>query len=178
MDTFDSKDAKSIDKCRRIAAEFLGTDVDSEKVFEKSKLNKFNAVYAIGNCHIDTAWLWDFATSKTKIARSWSTQLRLIEKYPEYVFVASAAQHFKWLIEYYPELYEKVKEAATNGRFIPLGGSWVENDTNLPSGEGLVRQFLLGQRYFQHLFGSKSDIFWLPDSFGYSSQIPQICRLC
>lgn len=178
MDTFDPKDAKSIDKCRRIAAEFLGTDVDSEKVFEKSKLNKFNAVYAIGNCHIDTAWLWDFATSKTKIARSWSTQLRLIEKYPEYVFVASAAQHFKWLIEYYPELYEKVKEAATNGRFIPLGGSWVENDTNLPSGEGLVRQFLLGQRYFQHLFGSKSDIFWLPDSFGYSSQIPQICRLC
>lgn len=178
MDVFDPNDVSSIDKGREIAAEFLGTNVDSCKVFKEKKLNKFNAVYAIGNCHIDTAWLWDFATSKTKIARSWSTQLRLIEKYPEYVFVASAAQHFKWLVQYYPDLYKKVKKAAVDGRFIPLGGSWVENDTNLPSGEGLVRQFLLGQRYFEHLFGKKSDIFWLPDSFGYSSQIPQICRLC
>lgn len=178
MDIFDPNDVSSIAKCRNIAAEFLGKNVDSCEVFKEKELSKFNAVYAIGNCHIDTAWLWDFATSKTKIARSWSSQLRLIEKYPEYVFVASAAQHFKWLIDYYPDLYEKVKKAAVEGRFIPLGGSWVENDTNLPSGEGLVRQFLLGQRYFENLFGKKSDIFWLPDSFGYSSQIPQICRLC
>jgi alpha-mannosidase len=178
MDNFDPNDINSIDKCRSIAFEFLGENVDSSNVFKEKKLNKFNAVYAIGNCHIDTAWLWDFATSKTKIARSWSSQLRLIEKYPEYVFVASAAQHFKWLVQYYPDLYKKVKKAVVEGRFIPLGGSWVENDTNLPSGEGLVRQFLLGQRYFLHLFGKKSDIFWLPDSFGYSSQIPQICRLC
>lgn len=178
MDVFDPNDINSIDKCRIIAKEFLGENVDSSLVFKEKELNKFNAVYALGNCHIDTAWLWDFATSKTKIARSWSSQLRLIEKYPEYVFVASAAQHFKWLIDYYPDLYKKVKKAAIEGRFIPLGGSWVENDTNLPSGEGLVRQFLLGQRYFQNLFGKKSDIFWLPDSFGYSSQIPQICRLC
>ncbi|KAG0686531.1 Glycoside hydrolase, 38 vacuolar alpha mannosidase [Pichia californica] len=178
MDNFDPMDINSIDKCRIIAKEFLGENVDSSMVFKEKKLNKFNAVYALGNCHIDTAWLWDFATSKTKIARSWSSQLRLIEKYPEYVFVASAAQHFKWLVQYYPDLYKKVKKATLDGRFIPLGGSWVENDTNLPSGEGLVRQFLLGQRYFQNLFGVKSDIFWLPDSFGYSSQIPQICRLC
>lgn len=178
MDTFDPNDVESIDTCRLIGFEFLGDNVDSSKVFKEKQLNKYNAVYAIGNCHIDTAWLWDFATTKTKIARSWSSQLRLIEKYPEYVFVASAAQHFKWLIDYYPDLYKKVKKAVEGGRFIPLGGSWVENDTNLPSGEGLVRQFLLGQRYFTNLFGKKSDIFWLPDSFGYSSQLPQICRLC
>lgn len=178
MDVFDPDDVSSIDRCRKVAQEFLGQNVDSSLVFKEKKLNKFNAVYAIGNCHIDTAWLWDFATSKTKVARSWSSQLRLIEKYPEYVFVASAAQHFKWLVQYYPDLYKKIKKAAEGGRFIPLGGAWVENDTNLPSGEGLVRQFLLGQRYFENLFGSKSDIFWLPDSFGYSSQIPQICRLC
>lgn len=178
MDAFDPEDVASLDKCREIAKEFLGPNVDSQEVFKNGKaLNKYGAVYAIGNCHIDTAWLWTFSTSKTKIARSWSSQLRLIEKYPEYVFVASAALHFKWLVEYYPDLYKKVKKAALDGRFIPLGGSWVENDTNLPSGEGLARQFLLGQRYFQHLFGVKSDIFWLPDSFGYSSQVPQICRL-
>lgn len=178
MDAFDPDDVKSIDKCREIASELVGPNVDSQEVFKCGKaINKCGVVYAIGNCHIDTAWLWTFSTSKTKIARSWSSQLRLIEKYPGYVFVASAALHFKWLVEYYPDLYKKVKKAALEGRFIPLGGSWVENDTNLPSGEGLARQFLLGQRYFQHLFGVKSDIFWLPDSFGYSSQIPQICRL-
>lgn len=178
MDAFDPDDIASLDECRKIASEFLGPNVDSMEVYKGGKaLSKYGSVYAIGNCHIDTAWLWTFSTSKTKIARSWSSQLRLIEKYPEYVFVASAALHFKWLVEYYPDLYKKVKKAALEGRFIPLGGSWVENDTNLPSGEGLARQFLLGQRYFQHLFGVKSDIFWLPDSFGYSSQVPQICRL-
>lgn len=179
MDAFDPDDVTCLDTCRNIAKEFLGDKVDSAKVFKSAskKLNKYGAVYAIGNCHIDTAWLWTFKVSTAKIARSWSTQLRLIEKYPEYVFVASAALHFKWLVHYYPDLYKKIKKAALEGRFIPLGGSWVENDTNLPSGEGLTRQFLLGQRYFQHLFGVKSDIFWLPDSFGYSSQVPQICRL-
>ncbi|VEU22001.1 DEKNAAC102954 [Brettanomyces naardenensis] len=177
MDTFDPDDVTSISRCRKIAQEFLGPNVDSENVYKESKLPPVNTVYAIGNCHIDTAWLWDFATSKTKIARSWSSQLRLIEKYPEYVFVASAAIHFKWLLDYYPDLFEKVKQAIKGGRFIPLGGAWVENDTNVPSGEGLARQFILGQRYFEHLFGFRSDIYWLPDSFGYSSQIPQLCRL-
>ncbi|QPG73271.1 hypothetical protein FOA43_000579 [Brettanomyces nanus] len=177
MDTFDSDDVNSISRCRAIASEFLGCNVDSESVFKESKASTYSSVFAIGNCHIDTAWLWDFATSKTKIARSWSSQLRLIEKYPEYVFVASAAIHFKWLLDYYPDLYEKVKLAVMQGRFIPLGGAWVENDTNIPSGEGLARQFILGQRYFEHLFGFRSNIYWLPDSFGYSSQIPQICRL-
>lgn len=177
MDTFDRDDIGTIVKCRKIAQEFLGPNVDSEKVFQESSIPKVNAVSAIGNCHIDTAWLWDFATSKTKIARSWSSQLRLLEKYPEYVFVASAAIHFKWLLDYYPDLFVKVKEAIKGGRFIPLGGSWVENDTNVPSGEGLARQFILGQRYFEHLLGVRSDIYWLPDSFGYSNQIPQLCRL-
>ncbi|KAH3660029.1 hypothetical protein OGAPHI_007234 [Ogataea philodendri] len=176
MDTFDSEDESSVLKCREIAREFLGPDVDSEKVYA-GKMSVYNAVYAIGNCHIDTAWLWDFATSKTKIARSWSTQLRMIDQYPEYVFAASAAQHFKWLKKYYPDLFKKVISYAQKGRFVPVGGSWVENDTNLPSGEGLVRQFLLGQRWFQDLFGFKSDTYWLPDSFGYSSQIPQLSRL-
>ncbi|GME95975.1 unnamed protein product [Ambrosiozyma monospora] len=179
MDVFDETDEGSIAKCRAIAREYLGDNVDSDKVFkEEPGMSKYNAVYAVGNCHIDTAWLWDFDTSKTKVARSWSTQLRLIEKYPEYVFAASAGQHFKWLLDYYPDLYKRVKTAVMQGRFIVLGGSWVEHDTNLPCGESLIRQFLLGQRYFQNLFGFKSDIFWLPDSFGYSTQIPQICRLC
>lgn len=176
MDAFDPEDVGSIKVCRQIAAEFLGPNVDSEKVYQ-TKLPEVNAVYAIGNCHIDTAWLWDWATTRTKIARSWSSQLRLIEEYPEYVFVASAGIHFKWLIQDYPDLWKKLQKAVKGGRFIPLGGAWVENDTNIPTGEGIARQFILGQRYYQHIFGFKSDIYWLPDSFGYSTQVPQLCRL-
>lgn len=63
------------------------------------------------------------------------------------------------------------------GTFMPIGGSWVENDTNLPSGESLCRQMIFGQRYFKSRFGKYCDVHWLPDTFGYSSQLPQICRL-
>jgi alpha-mannosidase len=50
------------------------------------------ALHAIANCHIDTAWLWPYAETKRKCARSWSTALRLIERYPQLHFAVSQAQ--------------------------------------------------------------------------------------
>lgn len=174
MDVFDPSNAdESIKQGRKIAQEFLGTAVDSHKVYD-SKLPAF--VEGLGNCHIDTAWLWPYAETRRKIGRSWAAQLELLKKYPEYKFVASQAQQFKWLHEDYPDLFEKVKDAIKAGNFIPIGGSWVENDTNMPTGEAIVRQFLSGQRFFEHHFGKRSRTFWLPDTFGYSGQIPQLCR--
>lgn len=174
MDAFDSAHPKaSIEKCREIAKSFIGSLVDGPNVY-KSKTHV--EVTAIGNCHIDTAWLWPYAETRRKIARSWASQLDLLDRYPEYVFAASQAQQFEWLAQDYPELFARVQKAAKEGRFIPVGGSWVENDTNLPTGEAIVRQFLLGQRFFQEHFGCKSRTFWLPDTFGYSAQIPQLCR--
>lgn len=41
-----------------------------------------------------------------------------------------------------------------------------------------MRQFLYGQLFFMREFGVKCKEFWLPDTFGYSSQIPQICQVC
>lgn len=164
---------ESIAKGREIAREYIG-NVDSSYIYYNGKHPR---VFAIGNCHIDTAWLWPFAETHRKIGRSWATQLDLIEKYPEYNFTTSQMQQFKWLSEDYPDLFEKVKEQAKAGRFIPVGGSWVENDTNMPSGDGLVRQLLLGQRFMETHFGKRTRTYWLPDTFGYSPQIPQICRL-
>lgn len=176
MDAFDPEDRSSVLKCRELAEEFLGSDVDSHAVFKKNPLKKTD-VFGVGNCHIDTAWLWPFAETRRKIVRSWTTQLKIADDYPEYVFVASQMQQFKWLKQDHPEILDKIKKKFAKKQFLPIGGSWVENDTNLPSGESLIRQFLLGQRAMLEEFGQKSEVFWLPDTFGYSSQIPQICQV-
>jgi len=164
---------ESIIECRSIAEEYIG-NVRSAKVFDNDKAAVVNA---IGNCHIDSCWLWPFAETKRKVVRSWMNQCDLLERYPELRFVASQAQQWKWLETLYPKAFDRVKEKVKEGRFQPIGGSWVEHDTNMPNGESLVRQFLYGQRYFESRFGKRCRTFWLPDTFGYSSQLPQICRL-
>lgn len=175
MDTFIAGGGsnKTIVECRRIARGYLG-DVDSHKVYES---DKEAIVTGVGYCHIDTCWLWPFAETKRKVARSWSNQCDLIDRYPELRFVCSQAQQYKWLEQDYPSTFDRVKKKVKEGTFQPIGGSWVEHDTNLPGGESLVRQFLYGQRYFESRFGQRCRTFWLPDTFGYSTQLPQICRI-
>ncbi|RAL12310.1 alpha-mannosidase [Aspergillus homomorphus CBS 101889] len=165
---------ESIKEGRKIARKYIGDNVDSSMVYET---DTDPIVYAIGHCHIDTCWLWPWAETKRKVARSWSNQCDLMDRYPEHRFACSQAQQFKWLKEYYPSVFDRVKQWVKKGHFQPIGGSWVEHDTNLPSGESLVRQFLYGQRFFESHFGERCTTFWLPDTFGYSTQIPQICRL-
>ncbi|KAJ2115674.1 Glycoside hydrolase, 38 vacuolar alpha mannosidase [Coemansia sp. RSA 922] len=167
VNVFEHTDLSTVDSAREIAREF----------FKAQGGDSNHQVYAIGNCHIDTAWLWPFAETKRKAARSWSTQLQLMDVYPEYKFAASQVQQFEWLRENYPSLFAKVQAKAKSGQFIPIGATWVECDCNMPSGESLVRQFLLGQRFFKEHFGEISEVFWLPDTFGYASQLPQIVRL-
>ena len=166
-----SKDA--IAKGRKIARSYIG-NVDSAKVYESGKQP---IVFATGHCHIDTCWLWPWAETKRKVLRSWMNQCDLMDRYPELRFTCSSAQQYKWLETIYPAAFDRVKVKVKAGTFQPIGGSWVEHDTNLPSGESLVRQFITGQRYFESRFGERSSTFWLPDTFGYAAQIPQICRL-
>jgi alpha-mannosidase len=160
-------------ECREIAKRYLGNDIDSSNVYDDSAA----LITGIGHCHIDTCWLWPWAETKRKIARSWSNQCDLLDRYPEHRFCASQAQQYKWLEELYPYAFDRVKSHVKKGNFQPIGGSWVEHDTNMPSGESLVRQFVYGQRYFESRFGQRSTTFWLPDTFGYSTQLPQLCRL-
>ncbi|KAI1810761.1 glycoside hydrolase family 38 protein [Poronia punctata] len=174
IDAFSLGDPESIKKGRKIAQRFIGSKVDSAKVYDSDTTPE---VFGIGHCHIDTCWLWPWAETKRKVARSWLNQCDLMDRYPEHNFACSQAQQFKWLKQYYPSAFDRVKEKVKEGRFHPIGGSWIEHDTNLPSGESLVRQFLYGQRFFESHFGERSRTFWLPDTFGYSSQLPQLCRL-
>lgn len=165
---------ESIIKGRKIAQKYIGDKVDSAAVY---KTGTDPIVYSIGHCHIDSCWLWPWAETRRKVARSWLNQCDLMERYPEHRFTCSQAQQYKWLQEDYPTAFDRVKHFVKKGAFQYIGGSWVEHDTNMPSGESLVRQFLYGQRYFESHFGARSKTFWLPDTFGYSSQLPQLCRL-
>ena len=133
-------------------------------------------VSAIGHAHIDTGWLWPVRETVRKTARTFATQLSIIEKYPEYIFGASQPQHYQFMKDQYPEIYAKIKEAVKSGNWEVQGGMWVEADCNLISGESMVRQLLHGKNFFKDEFDIVVDNLWLPDVFGYSAALPQILK--
>ncbi len=134
------------------------------------------AAALIGHSHIDTAWLWTLEETTKKIARTAANQFNLMDQYPEYRFIQSAAYH-SWLMEqHYPQIFRQLQRRAAAGRFELNGAVWVECDCNIPSGESLVRQFLWGTSYIRSRFGLEQKAFWLPDTFGYSAALPQIMR--
>ena len=133
-------------------------------------------ISAIGHAHIDLAWLWPLRETIRKGARTFSTVLRNMEKYPDYVFGASQPQLYAWMKDKYPNLYKKIKDKIAEGRWEAQGGMWVEADTNVTSGESLVRQILYGQEFFREEFGKNMKVLWLPDVFGYSAALPQILK--
>lgn len=199
VNAFVPGDASSITACLGLAKTVLG-DWEAEPKASAAEAG----IFALGHCHIDSAWLWPFASTKKKVARSWSSQVYLMDHFAEHRFSATSAAQYKWLQDLYPLLFDKVKAKVDAGQFGIIGGAsaptrfavhgpplrargeltvalgthvagtWVEMDTNLPSGESLVRQFLYGQRFFESRFGARCKTFVLPDTFGYSSQLPQI----
>lgn len=133
-------------------------------------------VSAIGHAHIDLAWLWPIRETIRKGARTFSTALRNMEKYPDYVFGMSQPQLYQWMKERYPQLYAEVKERIQEGRWEAQGAMWVEPDTNISGGEALVRQILYGKRFFRQEFGKDMKVLWLPDVFGYTGSLPQLLK--
>ena len=108
------------------------------------------------------------------MARTFANVCDLIERSEDFVFAASSAQQYAWLKEHYPDVFARVRQQVAAGRFVPVGGMWVESDTNMPGGEALARQFVLGKQFFLDEFGVETEEVWLPDSFGYSAALPQI----
>ena len=139
-----------------------------------SPIDTSHVITAVGHAHIDTAWEWPLREAKRKCARSWSTQLVLMDEYPDFVFAASQPAQYQWMKDSYPSIYERIKEKVASGQWEPVGAMWVEADCNLPSGESLVRQMLHGKRFFMREFGYETRILWLPDVFGYPGNLPQL----
>lgn len=162
---------------------FNNSRENSQKAREslKGELSKSAApsdltVSAIGHAHIDTGWLWPVKETVRKCARTFATQLDLIKRYPDYIFGASQPQHYQFMKDHYPDLFQEIKKAVKSGNWEVQGGMWVEADCNLISGESMVRQFLHGKNFFKDEFDVEVDNLWLPDVFGYSAAMPQILK--
>ena len=132
---------------------------------------------AVGHSHVDTVWLWPERETRRKAVRTLANAVALAEETDDHIFTVSAAQHVAWLEEDDPGVFERLQQQVTAGRIVPVGGSWIEPDANLPSGESLCRHLTMGVRYFRDKLGHRCRELWLPDSFGYSGALPQIARL-
>lgn len=152
------------------ASDYLNKEID--KIDKHSVVN----VTCIGHTHIDVAWLWRLKHTREKCARSFSTVLRLMERYPEYIFLQTQPQLYEYVKNDYPELYEAIKQKVKDGKWEVDGGMWLEADCNIPSGESLVRQILVGSRFIKEEFNKDVEYLWLPDVFGYSWALPQILK--
>ncbi len=129
-----------------------------------------------GNSHIDAAWLWPWTETVDVVHRTFGTALQLLNEYPKYTYTQSAAAYNEWMAQKYPSLNNEIKQRIQEGRWEIVGGMWVEPDLNMPDGESLVRQILVGKRWFKQAYGVDVRIGWNPDSFGYTWQLPQIYK--
>lgn len=129
-----------------------------------------------GHAHIDLCWLWPYAETRRKMRRTFHTALDLMERSDDFRFNQSTAHYYQQVMDDDPALFAAIKARVAEGRWETLGGTWVEPDTNMPTGESLARQFLYGQRWFERAFGVRHRICWLPDCFGFSGALPQLMR--
>lgn len=133
-------------------------------------------VIMAGHSHLDIAWLWTTRELNRKTARTFSNNLALMDAYPDFRFTQSQAIVYWFMKERWPDIFERVKEKVKSGQWEITGNTWVEADTNIASGESLVRQLLYGREFFMREFGVSSDIYWLPDCFGFTAALPQIIK--
>lgn len=137
---------------------------------------KRRSIQLVGHSHLDLAWLWDVAETWEAAERTFKSVLQLQQEFPQLTFCHTSPALYAWLEENRPELFAAIQQKVAAGRWEVVAGLWVEPELNLVSGESLVRQVLYGQRYVREKFGSLSKIAWLPDSFGFCWQLPQILK--
>ena len=167
LKALDAADQKTFDASLRAAQ----TRLDALRPY----MQQFS-ISAIGNSHIDMAWLWPWTETVEVVRNTFGTALDLMNEYPDFKFTASTAQAYTWIEEKYPAMFKQIQQRVKEGRWEVIGGMWVEPDLNMPDGESLVRQILYGKNYFKAKFGVDIKIGWNPDSFGYNWQLPQIYK--
>ena len=166
LNAYDERNPESVEAARAALAGVLAKPANA------SAMN----VSAIGHAHIDSAWLWPVRETRRKVARTVSNALALMDADPDFKYAMSSAQQYAWLEEDHPDIVQRMKRRIEEGRFIPVGGMWVEADGMLPAGESLIRQIAYGRKYFKEHLGVEPKGVWLPDSFGYTGAWPQIAR--
>ena len=168
-------DFSPLDKGDQVAFDASLKSAHAKLEVLKPWLQQFT-IRAVGNSHIDMAWLWPWTETVEVVRNTFNSVLDLMREYPDFKFTMSSARTYEWMQEKYPDIYHQIEQRVKEGRWEIIGGMWVEPDLNMPDGESLVRQILVGKRYFQKNFGVDVKIGWNPDSFGYNYQLPQIYK--
>ncbi|MGA9069551.1 MAG: glycoside hydrolase family 38 C-terminal domain-containing protein, partial [Terracidiphilus sp.] len=167
LKALDANDQKKVD---------ASLDAAREKLAALKPLLQQVTYHLTGNSHIDAAWLWPWTETVDVVKRTFGTALQLMNEYPAYSYSQSAAAYNEWLADKYPSMNAEIARRIKEGRWEIVGGMWVEPDLNMPDGESLVRQVLVGKRWFKQNYGVDTRIGWNPDSFGYTWQLPQIYK--
>lgn len=169
---------RALDRRGAVTPEFEASLAAAEKVAAKIyKLVDTETqpiISAVGHTHLDVGWLWRVMHTRDKTGRSFATVLALMEEYPDFVFMYNQSVLFDFLKTDYPELWKRLKDRVKGKQFEIEGAMWVEPDVNIVSGESLVRQIMRGRRFHQEEFGVTPKVVWLPDTFGYSANLPQV----
>lgn len=166
LNIHDERDTSTIQPARDALAQVLANPASASALKH----------IAVGHAHIDSAWLWPIRETHRKVARTVANVLALMDEDPEFIYAMSSAQQYEWLENEHPDIFATMKQRIREGRFIPVGGMWVESDGMIPSGESLIRQMTFGKRYFKEHLGVEPHGIWLPDSFGYTGAWPQLAR--
>ncbi len=138
---------------------------------------KNEKVHVVGHAHIDMNWLWTYPETVNTCHDSFRQAIAFMEEFPDFTFLQSQPSTYRAVEALDAPLFKRIQKHVQEGRWELVGGMYSEGDTNLSSGEALVRSFLLGQRYFLDRFHKQAVVGWLPDNFGHVAQLPQILRL-
>ena len=133
-------------------------------------------LHLIGNAHLDVAWLWPCWEGFAAVKATFRSALDRMNEHPTFEFSASSAAYYEWVEENDPAMFQEIRRRVEEGRWHLVGGWWIEPDCNLPGGESLVRQALIGQTYFKQRFGRQATVGYNVDSFGHPASLPQILR--
>jgi alpha-mannosidase len=137
---------------------------------------KQHTIYMLGHAHLDMAWLWDVNETWRAAERTFKSVLNLQKDFPDLTFCHTTPALYEWIEQNRPELFAEIQAHVKAGTWEIVGGMWVEPEMNLISGESIARQILYGQRYYEQKFGKINRIAWLPDTFGFNWQLPQLLQ--
>ncbi|MFM1842777.1 MAG: Alpha-mannosidase, partial [Cyanobacteriota bacterium] len=137
---------------------------------------KSQTLNILGHAHLDMAWLWPLEETWEVGERTFQSVINLQAEFPDLIFGHTSPALYEWIEQHRPTLFSQIQAAVKAGKWELLGGMWIEPDVNIISGEAIARQLLYGQRYFYSRFGQYSQVAWLPDSFGFCQQLPQLCK--
>ena len=128
-------------------------------------------IYLIGNAHLDPVWLWRWQEGYSEVLATCRSALDRLSEFDDFVFTCAGAAYYNWVEESDPQMFEEIRQRVREGRWIIVGGWWIQPDCNAPSGESYARQALYSQRYFKEKFGLTAKVGYNVDSFGHNGMI-------